>query len=159
MGRRLHLGGYDGKHYTAKPTEYLCPDPPVQQPRPPVWVVGAHVFGRESQPSLSRAAKWDGLIPQLIEGADRTKVLSPDRLAELVAQVQTLRTDAGLPWDGYDFVFEADSTGEWQQTTPADPAVWADAGATWWIESWWSVERSQAGLAEVRRRVEAGPPG
>ena len=36
---------------------------------------------------------------------------------------------------------------------------WADAGATWWVESWWSVEPGPGGLAEVRRRVEAGPPG
>jgi hypothetical protein len=29
---------------------------------------------------------------------------------------------------------------------------------TWWIESWWRVQPGAAGLAEVRRRVELGPP-
>jgi hypothetical protein len=36
--------------------------------------------------------------------------------------------------------------------------AWADAGATWWIESWWSLPRDPDGLAEVKRRVLAGPP-
>ncbi|HEX7163881.1 MAG TPA: LLM class flavin-dependent oxidoreductase [Trebonia sp.] len=39
-----------------------------------------------------------------------------------------------------------------------EPEAWAAVGATWWIESWWSVERGPDGLDEVRRRVEAGPP-
>src|ERR1700733_9299759 len=30
---------YDGRHYSAKPVKQLIPDPPVQRPRPPVWVV------------------------------------------------------------------------------------------------------------------------
>ena len=35
---------------------------------------------------------------------------------------------------------------------------YAEAGATWWIESWWDLPDGPDGLAEVRRRVEAGPP-
>ncbi|NUR82116.1 MAG: LLM class flavin-dependent oxidoreductase, partial [Dermatophilaceae bacterium] len=41
---------------------------------------------------------------------------------------------------------------------PAEPAAWEQAGATWWVESWWDVPQGAEGLAEVRRRVEAGPP-
>ena len=41
---------------------------------------------------------------------------------------------------------------------PPDPGPWAAAGATWWIESWWTVEPGPEGPAEVRRRIEAGPP-
>jgi len=55
---------YDGRHYSAKPVEELVPDPPVQRPRPPVWVVGAKVVGKQRQPSLERAARWDGLLPR-----------------------------------------------------------------------------------------------
>jgi len=36
--------------------------------------------------------------------------------------------------------------------------AWEEAGATWWIESWWSIDPGSEGLAEVRRRVQAGPP-
>jgi alkanesulfonate monooxygenase SsuD/methylene tetrahydromethanopterin reductase-like flavin-dependent oxidoreductase (luciferase family) len=110
---------YPGKHFSATPTTHFVPDPPVQRPRPPVWVVGALAAGRARQPSLERAARWDGLLPAVIE---------------------------------------ADSTGEFVQLKPSDPASWEAAGATWWVESWWSIEPGPEGLAEVRRRVRAGPP-
>lgn len=149
---------YDGKHYSARPTDFMLPDPPVQQPRPPVWVVGAQVVGRDRQPSLTRAARWDGLLPQVIDPVDREKPTTPERLAEIVALTRTEREQAGLRWEGYDVVLEADSYGGFLSTEPKDPAVWAQAGATWWIESWWSLERGADGLAELRRRLQTGPP-
>jgi alkanesulfonate monooxygenase SsuD/methylene tetrahydromethanopterin reductase-like flavin-dependent oxidoreductase (luciferase family) len=150
---------YDGVHYSARPTEFTLPPPPVQQPHPPVWVVGAYLPGRDRQPSLERAARWEGLLPTVADPA-----AAPDRpnydlesFAQVAQRVKALRADAGLPWDGYDVVVEADSTGEHVQLegTPRD---WAEAGATWWVESWWSLAPGPAGLAELRSRVEAGPP-
>ena len=38
------------------------------------------------------------------------------------------------------------------------PVDWEQAGGTWWVESWWGVPQGPEGLAEVRRRVEQGPP-
>ena len=149
---------YDGKHYSAQPTDFMLPAPPVQQPRPPVWVVGAQVVGRDRQPSLARAARWDGLLPQIISPTDRDKPTTVESLAEIVALTRVEREQAGLPWEGYDVVLEADSYGEFVTTEPKDPAAWAEAGATWWIESWWSLERGTAGLAELRRRIESGLP-
>lgn len=151
---------FDGKHYSARPTDFMLPPPPVQQPRPPVWVVGAYVPGRERQRSLERAARWDGLLPSIADQhrADGAPPYSLDSYSDVVARVRSLREQAGLPWEGYDVVVEADSSGEFVRLegTPAD---WQQAGATWWVESWWGVQPGAAGLAEVRRRVEAGPPG
>jgi alkanesulfonate monooxygenase SsuD/methylene tetrahydromethanopterin reductase-like flavin-dependent oxidoreductase (luciferase family) len=146
---------YEGKHYSAKPTEYLLPDPPVRRPRPPVWVVGAKVVGRDRQPSLERAARWDGLLPSVIDG-DRFKMRDPDEFAGIVAEVQDLRARAGLAAEPYDVIIEADSSGEFVQLDPPDPRAWADAGATWWMESWWSRAEHED-LPEIRRRIEAGP--
>ncbi len=59
---------YDGRHYRVRPTEFMVPDPPVQQPHPPVWVVGAARTGPDglvSTPSLERAARWEGLVPNV----------------------------------------------------------------------------------------------
>jgi alkanesulfonate monooxygenase SsuD/methylene tetrahydromethanopterin reductase-like flavin-dependent oxidoreductase (luciferase family) len=154
---------YTGRHFTARPTDFMLPDPPVQRPHPPVWVVGARVAGRSRQRSLERAARWDGLIPQWIGGDARSadgsdEVPGPERMATIVHDVRTLREAAGLSWGGYDVVLEADSTGEFVKTDPQSPEEWAAVGVTWWIESWWSVEPGAEGLAEVRRRVDRGPP-
>jgi hypothetical protein len=153
---------YEGEHYSARPTEFNLPPPPVQQPRPPVWMVGALVVGAERQRSLERASRWDGLLPQVVSGGPSGErqsrhVGSPDELARLVACVRTLREGQGLPWSGYDVVVEADSTGEFVQL-PGTPADWQAAGGTWWVESWWSISPGPDGLAEVGRRVRRGPP-
>jgi alkanesulfonate monooxygenase SsuD/methylene tetrahydromethanopterin reductase-like flavin-dependent oxidoreductase (luciferase family) len=153
------LGGqpfsYTGKHYSAQPTTFVLPPPPAQRPHPPVWVVGAYVPGRDRQRSLERAARWDGLLPVVAgPGAPRYTLES---FAEVVGRVRGLREQAGVAREPYDVVVEADSSGEFVQLegTVGD---WEHAGATWWVESWWSVEPGAAGLAEVRRRVLAGPP-
>lgn len=150
--------GYSGRHYSAQPTDFMLPDPPVQRPHPPVWVVGAQVIGRAAQPSLDRAARWQGLIPQVVDPDAGSRKGGLAEFAGIVADVHDRRAAAGLPLEGYDVVLEADSTGEFIQREPAEPAAWADAGATWWVESWWTLERGDAGLAELRRRVSAGPP-
>jgi len=150
---------YSGAHYSAKPVDELVPDPPVQRPRPPVWVIGAKIAGRPRQPSLARAARWDGLIPTVVDHGEGRDASSPAELADIVGEVKALRAEAGLNQEPYDVIIEGDSTGEFVQREPPHPASWEAAGATWWIESWWSVERGETGLAEVRRRIEAGPPG
>lgn len=148
---------FDGQHYSAAPTTFHVPLPPVQRPRPPVWVVGAYLPGKADQPSLARAARWDGLLPQVIAADERDKARSPEQLAEIVGRVHAERGLTERADDPYDVVIEADSSGEFVRLEPDDPAVWAEAGATWWVESWWSIEPGEPGLAEVRRRVEMGP--
>lgn len=149
---------FTGRHYSARPTDFNVPDPPVQRPRPPVWVVGALVAGRERQPSLERAARWDGLLPQFIDPERGGKATEPEQLAGLVRRVHAIREDAGLPWEGYDVVLEADSTGDWMVMASTDANAWAEAGVTWWVESWWSLPRGPGGLEELRRRIRSGPP-
>lgn len=151
---------FHGKHWSARPTDFMLPPPPVQQPRPPVWVVGAFVPGRERQPSLERAARWDGLLPFVVDRSqpEPGSHYDLDSFAEVVRRVRAERDRQGLPWEGYDVVVEGDSSGEFVQLegTPSD---WEQAGGTWWVESWWGVPQGPEGLAEVRRRVEQGPPG
>jgi hypothetical protein len=148
---------FEGKHYTARPTEFFLPDPPVQWPHPPVWVVGVYFVGKERQRSLERPARWNGLLPQVAEDGERANP-SPERLAEAVGIVGRMRAAAGLGMDGFEVVVEGDTVGGWVEHV-APLSEWEAAGGTWWMESWWNVERGPEGLAEVRRRVAAGPPG
>lgn len=144
---------FTGERYTVRPTDFYPPPPPVQQPRPPVWVVGAYPRRR----SLARAARWDGLLCNIISDAGTRGPESPDELATVVTEVKQLRAEAGHTLADYDVVAEG--------VTPDDPdesgtivKSWAEAGATWWIESNWSVTGDVDGRALINQRIEAGPP-
>lgn len=148
---------YAGKHYQAQRNDFMLPPLTPQRPHPPVWAVGAPTPGGGRQRSLERAARWQGLIPAIEAPDGKPKTLKA--FGEIVEAVRALRTANGLPWEGFDVIIEADSWGDFTSLEPAEPEAWAEAGATWWIESWWSVPPGAEGLAEVRRRLEAGPPG
>jgi alkanesulfonate monooxygenase SsuD/methylene tetrahydromethanopterin reductase-like flavin-dependent oxidoreductase (luciferase family) len=153
---------YAGEHYSCTEVTELVPPPPVQQPHPPVWCVGALIPGRRRQRSLERAARWQGVFPAVARGQEGHSALSVSALAEIVARIADLRAERDLTMEGYEVVVEGDSHGGFGQLRPpVEP--WAEAGATWWVESWWDLpdgptERSAA-VAETRRRLECGPPG
>jgi hypothetical protein len=153
---------FDGVHYRVGPEGEgapPAPPPPTQRPHPPVWVVGAYLPGHRRQPSLERASRWQGVLPTVAvpDAQPGSPHLTLDSVAEALGVVRELREEAGLPWEGYDVVIEGDSTGEFVKSA-GTPGQWARIGATWWVESWWSVEPGPVGLAEIRRRVTAGPP-
>lgn len=147
---------HEGEFWSVRPVTELAPPPPVQQPHPPVWTVGALVRGRERQPSLDRAARWQGIFPALVGGAEGSSGLTLDALGEIVDRVRVTRAGLGLPWEGYDVVVEGDSHGDFGDVH-GSPVPWGEAGATWWVESWWDVPEGAEGLAELHRRVELGP--
>lgn len=140
---------FTGTHYQVTPTDFMPPPPPVQRPRVPVWVVGAY----PSAPSLRRAARWDGLLSTKVGYAAETP-FGPADLADVVAAVRPLRAEAGLPWAGYQVVAEGVSP-----TGSAGDALvreWVDAGATFWVESDWSM--GPDAVDRHRARIDAGPP-
>lgn len=141
---------FSGKHYSARPTTFSPPPAPVQQPRVPVWVVGAH----PSKRSMTRAVRWDGLLPSVIASGGPRAPDAPDELREVVTEARSMREAAGLAWDGYDVVAEGVSVAG--PDGAAEVARWADAGATWWVESDW--EGRDDALERHRARLSAGPP-
>ncbi|HEX4062948.1 MAG TPA: LLM class flavin-dependent oxidoreductase [Streptosporangiaceae bacterium] len=103
----------------------------VQRPRIPVWVAGEWPH----RAPVRRALRWDGLFPIRLPG--------PEALAELAAEVRAARP-AGEP---FDLVVPL--------KPGADPAPWAQAGATWTVTDF----GSHPPLAQVREVIDAGPPG
>jgi Luciferase-like monooxygenase len=100
-----------GKHYTVDGMHFL---PRLVQPGVPVWVAGSY---GEPKP-LRRAARHQGFFPVNLEHADQ--------LAEIVADLTVLRTQAGKGTaEPYDVVAAL--------PPGTDPAQYFAAGATWWI--------------------------
>jgi len=58
----------------------------------------------------------------------------------------------------YELIIEGGSPGDDRIKAAEHVAPWADAGATWWVESQWDGFGTDEGLAQLRARVDAGPP-
>jgi alkanesulfonate monooxygenase SsuD/methylene tetrahydromethanopterin reductase-like flavin-dependent oxidoreductase (luciferase family) len=141
---------YTGKHYAVKPTDFFPPPPPVQQPRIPIWVVGA--WKREK--SLQRALRYDGLLPLVMKDGGGFRNTEPEDIRAMKAYIKTHRT-ATTP---YDIVVEGVTPGNDLARSAEIVQDWEDAGATWWIEAMWNVQGDGNGLKAVRKRIEQGPP-
>ncbi|HWT78486.1 MAG TPA: LLM class flavin-dependent oxidoreductase, partial [Candidatus Methylomirabilis sp.] len=137
---------YDGKHYHLKPTTFNPPPPPVQQPRIPIWVVGA--WSREK--SMRRALRWDGLIPTRMSPQGEHLPVRPEDLIEMREYIRVNRPDSSP----YDIVVEGKTPGNDWQRAEAAAAPWAEAGATWFNEAMWDEPDPE----KVRERVRQGPP-
>jgi alkanesulfonate monooxygenase SsuD/methylene tetrahydromethanopterin reductase-like flavin-dependent oxidoreductase (luciferase family) len=131
---------YEGKHYRIAPTTFPTIGNTVQQPRPPIWCVG--VLNRRK--TMERALRWDGLLPQVIVDGNGEQA-SLEAVAKVRAEVDAT---GARP---YDIVIEGNGSQH-------SPAAWADAGATWWIESMWdAVGQAEPALA-ILDRLRDGPP-
>jgi hypothetical protein len=58
----------------------------------------------------------------------------------------------------FDIIVEGETSGGDPSQSAAILRSWMDAGATWWIESRWSVPRDDEGLRIVLERIKQGPP-
>ncbi len=133
---------HDGKHFTVEPTEFPTIGNTVQQPRVPIWCVGA--LGHPK--SMARATRWDGVIPQVLDGPGGARQPHLDEVVELRAQL-----DDSRPGDDVDIIVEG-------TMSEHSPAAYKDAGATWWIESMWQAMSEHSPVAAAYDRLVQGPP-
>lgn len=123
---------------------------PLQRPRIPIWVVGAWPRPR----SMRRVLRCDGLLPVSM-GGDGLRPTTPE---DIVAMRSWLEDNGGTR-PGFDVVMEGSTPADNAETAAETVRRWADAGCTWWLESRWeSAGGDEQRAAEVRRRLEAGPP-
>jgi alkanesulfonate monooxygenase SsuD/methylene tetrahydromethanopterin reductase-like flavin-dependent oxidoreductase (luciferase family) len=151
---------YQGKHYRVKAYN---PDaggppiapPPIQKPRPPIWVVAA--INRER--SLRRVLKYDGLLPtNVIDKGDTTPEqghnFTPEQLHTAIEWVNA-RREIETPLD---VIVEKQTPGDDLERGEEILRPWADAGATWYIESMWETMDEPDGQEKVLKRIKQGPP-
>jgi hypothetical protein len=103
---------------------------------------------------MRRAARWDGWIAIATSDDGSSMVLEPAAFREMVERVHAERAAAGRARDPYDIA-------AFGFTDPGEPGravvrAFADAGATWWLESLSPMRGSLEALLTI---VEAGPPG
>lgn len=130
---------HHGRHYTVEGIT-LAP-PPVQRPRVPIWI------GGEAKPALRRAARWDGWLASAanLDGSIGMSK-SPEKIEELATDILRHRTS--------DTPFDIALDGYSEPDTPEIPQSYAEAGATWWLES---IHGRRGSPEEMLARVEAGP--
>ncbi len=139
---------YSGTHYQIEEMTFL--PPPVQQPRIPIWVVGA--WPRPA--SMDRVARWDGLLAAKMNPDGSFGEMTPDDIRAAHVYIAKRRS-ATTP---FDIVMEGDTPGDDPAAASAVVRLLAAAGLTWWLENVWNTPRTTAGVDGMRRRIEQGPP-
>jgi len=147
QGQPFH---YDGKHYQVKETDFMPPPLPIQQPRIPIWVVGAWPYKK----SMRRVLRYDGLLPNVMDEDGQHRELIPNDVRRMKNYIDTNRT-LETP---FDIIVEGETSGDDSSQGADIISSWKDAGATWWIESRWNVSRDDEGLRIVMERIKQGPP-
>ena len=132
-----------GEHYRVDKMTML--PTPVQSPRVPLWVVG--VWPKEK--SMQRAMRWDGIIPQKYKPSPSEMLFTPQEIRALKKHVDENRTEKGA----FDIVAGGSTPGEKPKKAADIVRPFIEAGATWWIESVWSMDPNKG-----RKRLNQGPP-
>lgn len=141
---------YAGKHYHIKETKFYPPPPPIQQPRIPIWVVGAW----PKEKSMQRALRYDGLLPNVMNEQGQHQPATPEAISEIAAYAKTQRADV----TPFDIVVEGQTPGDDGDAARSIVRQWIAAGATWWIEALWGAPDQPVDLDGILRRIKQGPP-
>lgn len=141
---------YAGKHYTVKETDFFPPPAPVQQPRIPIWVVGAW----PRMKSMQRVLRYDGLLPNVLDEKGEHRAATPDDIRLIKTFIDTHRTET----TPFDIIVEGSTPGADRKRARKITRSWEKAGATWWIEALWDTLEDQDGPAGLLKRIQQGPP-
>jgi len=137
---------YQGKHYQIAKTKFQPGPETVQKPRIPIWVVGAWGWPR----SMQRVLKCDGILPAMLGSDKKWGELKPEHIRDIKSYVEVNR-ELDSP---FDIIVEKTSPGDDPEAAAEAVRPWADAGATWWIESMWEEQDP----TKWRGRLQQGPP-
>jgi alkanesulfonate monooxygenase SsuD/methylene tetrahydromethanopterin reductase-like flavin-dependent oxidoreductase (luciferase family) len=130
---------FHGAHFTIE--EVTFRPPPVQRPRPPIWIGGGYPNPR----AIERSLRWDGTCMYRRAGGPL-----------LAEDVRDLRARAGdRRWDI--------AVGGWERRDDLDEELEhrrsvAEAGADWWVEWVAPAQREEMHDAVVRGPLRVDQP-
>jgi alkanesulfonate monooxygenase SsuD/methylene tetrahydromethanopterin reductase-like flavin-dependent oxidoreductase (luciferase family) len=131
---------FEGRHFAVREAQFL--PKPIQEPRIPVWVAG---MWPGTKP-FRRAARWDGVFPLRKDD----EPMQPQDHRAMISFIMEHR-DSSAP---FDVVHGGNTPGDDYASASEIVAPYADAGVTWWLESF----GSDATVEETRKRIRQGPP-
>ena len=139
---------FNGQHYQVQEMTFL--PPPVQQPRIPIWVIGAW----PRMKSMRRALRCDGVMPVKMDANRAMSDMTPDDLRAMKAYIDEHRT-LTTP---FDIIMEAETPGDDSAKAATIVRPLAEAGMTWWLEAVWGTPETNGGIEGMRSRIKQGPP-
>jgi hypothetical protein len=135
---------FHGEHYRLDDVQFL---PQPLQARIPIWAAATWPVPAP----FRRAARLDGTWPLRRDEDGKSVPLTPDDIRGIGELVRGMRTSS----DPFDILVDGKTPADDPASAAAMAAEFADAGATWWTER---INTSRGTLADMRRRVAAGPP-
>lgn len=144
---------YAGRHYNidlAARDDLARVAMPVQQPRIPIWVVGAWPRPK----SMRRVLRCDGLLPVCMD-EHGFRPTEPDDVRAMLAWLG----ERGGMRPGFDVIMEGETPADEPSKAAALVTPREQAGCTWWLETRWGMPLDSAErMQQVRDRLAAGPP-
>ena len=134
---------YTGQHYQIHEAQFL--PTPLQQPRIPIWIAGVWPFKKPFQ----RAARWDGVCPLKYP----SHLMQPDDIRQMLAFLRQFHVNN----ESFAVLASGNTSGTEHQKDLDLIMSYAEAGATWWQESFAGSDWEE--LEAVRTRIRQGPPG
>ncbi len=131
-----------GHHYQVQEMTFL--PPPLQQPRIPIWVIGAWPRLK----SMQRTLRFDGILPTKMQGE-----MTP---ADIQAMKTFLEQHREHPTP-FDIVMEGETPGDDLVAATAMLLPLAQAGVTWWLEAVWTPSETKGEVEGMKKRIQQGP--
>jgi hypothetical protein len=140
---------FKGKHYQVDTSKISWGYPPPVRPFHtsgiPIWVVGAW----PSEKSMSRAARWNGLLPNVLDASGHAAFIQPS--TDIISKMRDYILAKRGTLEGYDIVVETDLSSKNMVMASVDD--YARAGITWWLTSLWN----ESDLEIMRKTITRGP--
>jgi alkanesulfonate monooxygenase SsuD/methylene tetrahydromethanopterin reductase-like flavin-dependent oxidoreductase (luciferase family) len=141
-GLRGQTLDHQGDHLSARGV-VLGPRP-QQRPRPPIWL------GALKRGGVRKAARWDGWIAVAMSEDGSAMSMSPTTFAELVDVTRVERAASGQAGRAFEIAVLGVNG-----LSGLEAQAYADAGATWWLES---LSPMRGTIDELEALVRDGPP-